>query len=261
MTATIFLSHNHNDKPVVEPIALRLREIFGEEQVFYDSWSIEPGDGIIDKINKGLERPEFVFFFVSSNSLKSKMVSLEWQNALYKATKGECRIIPVRVDGCNMPSVLLQNLYIDMFSMGIEATLTNIINMVQGDNAFIPQHTEFSNLTYSIKKTDDSLIVTVSASHLMQPNPSFLVLSNNNKDEISVGFAGSGMAKTNFFKDVQLDNGKTYNGFYLSPSGISIRPNFPFLLKIAPQKNNRISFEGLMYEIAAGKWRTMPQKN
>lgn len=89
----IFISHTHTDKPVVEPVALRLRDIFGEEMVFYDSWSIRPGDGIIEKMNAGLTDPRFVFFFVSEASLKSKMVELEWQNGLMKATKGQCKII------------------------------------------------------------------------------------------------------------------------------------------------------------------------
>ena len=47
----IFLSHNYKDKPVVEQVALRLKSIYGIDKVFYDSWSIQPGDGIIDKMN------------------------------------------------------------------------------------------------------------------------------------------------------------------------------------------------------------------
>lgn len=66
--------------------------------MFYDSWSIRPGDGIIDQMNKGLEAFEFVFFFVSAKSLASGMAKLEWQNAPYSAPKGKTRIVPVRVD-------------------------------------------------------------------------------------------------------------------------------------------------------------------
>ena len=84
----IFISHNHKDKQIVEPIALKLSEIFGQDKVFYDSWSIQPGDGIIDKMSQGLGEAEYFFFFVSENSLNSNMVSLEWQNALWKASKG-----------------------------------------------------------------------------------------------------------------------------------------------------------------------------
>ena len=50
----IFISHNSKDKPIVEPIAVKLSTIFGQDNVFYDSWSIQPGDGIIDKMNDGL---------------------------------------------------------------------------------------------------------------------------------------------------------------------------------------------------------------
>ena len=49
----IFISHNYKDKAIVESIAMRLSSIFGQEKVFYDSWSIQPGDGIIDKMNEG----------------------------------------------------------------------------------------------------------------------------------------------------------------------------------------------------------------
>ena len=50
----IFLSHNSNDKPVVEQVALKLKNIYGQDKVFYDSWSIQPGEGIVDKMDEGL---------------------------------------------------------------------------------------------------------------------------------------------------------------------------------------------------------------
>ena len=140
MTHKIFLSHNHNDKPLVEPIALQLANIFDQEKVFYDSWSIRPGEGIIDQMNNGLEAPEFVFFFVSANSLASGMVKLEWQNALYAASKGKTRIIPVRVDGSAMPPVLMQTLFIDMHTVGLEAAIAQIVSVTQGNASFTPQH-------------------------------------------------------------------------------------------------------------------------
>ena len=81
----IFLSHNSKDKRIVEPFANKLAEVFDRENVFYDSWSIQPGDGIIDKMESGLTDAKYFFFFVSENSLKSNMVKLEWQNAIIKA--------------------------------------------------------------------------------------------------------------------------------------------------------------------------------
>lgn len=107
----IFLSHNFKDKVIVEPIALRLREIFAQDKVFYDSWSIQPGNGIIDKMNEGLTQCKLFFFFVSNNSLLSEMVKLEWQNALLKMTNGQTKIIPIRLDNCIIPAISC-NLYI-----------------------------------------------------------------------------------------------------------------------------------------------------
>ena len=92
----IFLSHNHKDKVLVEQFALRLREIFGQENVFYDSWAIQPGDGIIDKMNAGLEACRLFLFFVSKNSLQSNMVKLEWQSAILKAANGQARLVPIK---------------------------------------------------------------------------------------------------------------------------------------------------------------------
>ena len=93
----IFISHTKSDKALVEPVAIRLAQVFGKENIFYDSWSIQPGEGIIDKMNDALSKSRFFFFFVSKNSLNSNMVKLEWQNALYKQTRNQITLIPVKI--------------------------------------------------------------------------------------------------------------------------------------------------------------------
>ena len=93
----IFLSHNCNDKIIVRQIAEILSNAFGTENVFYDEWSIQPGDSIIGKMSEGLEKCKFFFFFNSKHSINSKMVSLEWQTALRNINKG-IRFIPVILD-------------------------------------------------------------------------------------------------------------------------------------------------------------------
>ena len=105
----IFLSHTKNDKPIVEPIAIRLAQVFGQDNVFYDSWSIQPGDGILDRMNDGLSKCKYFFFFVTRESLQSKMVTLEWQNALMKKLGGDTKFIPVKLGDCAMPVILMQS--------------------------------------------------------------------------------------------------------------------------------------------------------
>jgi len=259
MPHKIFLSHNHADKPLVEPVAVRLAAIFGLDEVFYDSWSIQPGDGIIDQMNRGLEAPDFVFFFVSSASLASGMVKLEWQNALYAATKGKTRIIPVRVDGCPMPAVLTQTLYVDMHTIGLEAAISQIVSVAQGDASFTPQHQGFSNLTYvSETQGDGALDIFVRASHLMEPNPSFTLLLDNPETEVSwtvpngPGFYGG------FQVGIRLDNGAVFNGVVMRPMNAVLTPAYPVRLRLTPKDGSTLKFQGVLHQVSEFDWRHVP---
>jgi hypothetical protein len=257
----IFLSHTHSDKPVVEPIAIRLRNIFGSDKVFYDSWSIQPGDGVIEKMNEGLSSPRFVFFFVSTNSLNSNMVKLEWQNALYKSTKGQCKIIPIRVDGCQMPPVLLQNLYIDLFSNGIEATIVQIMNVIQGNSTFTPQHMGFSNLSYKISgDPSKSLEIIIAASHLMEPNPEFLVLISNPEGEVKIELNGGQPHRGGFNKDVRLDSGLVVNAIAIAPLGGAITPQLPMKLMLTTTGPKPIGLQGIFHRKTSDKYEAIPVK-
>jgi len=256
----IFLSHNHNDKPVVEPIALRLREIFGQDKVFYDSWAIQPGDGIIQKMNEGMSSPEFIFFFVSATSLASKMVEIEWQNALFKSTKGECKIIPVRVDGSAMPPVLLQNVYIDMYAHGVEAAIHQIVNVVQGNNTFTPQHLGFSNLTYEVSGDPaGELTIYIRASHLMEPNPEFLVLVDNPAGEVLIELNGGVPHRGGFNENLTLTNGVTTNAFAIAPLGGAITPKMPMVVKLKATGAAPVVLRGVLHRASHELYSPIPR--
>ena len=158
----IFISHNYKDKPIIEPVAIKLGEIYGRENVFYDSWTIQPGDGIIDKMNDGLLECDF-FFFVSKNSLQSKMVRLEWQNALLKATNNTAKLIPVKLDDCLMPAILMQNLYIDIFGKGLEFGFRQIVDVINHQNTFQEQFPTYENVRGKITKIENGYKIEISA--------------------------------------------------------------------------------------------------
>ncbi|MEX5563244.1 toll/interleukin-1 receptor domain-containing protein [Pseudophaeobacter sp. 1A16562] len=254
----IFISHTYGDKPVVEPVAMRLREIFGEDKVFYDAWSIRPGDGIIEKMNKGLTDPRFVFFFVSEASLKSKMVELEWQNALMKATKGECKIIPVRVDDTPMPALLTQTLYIDMFSNGIDIATQQIIGVVQGTKGFEPAHEKFSNLTWSTEgTTTKELVISIGASHLMEPNPYFLVLLDNDNKQVNVKLT-NGSPSVGGYNPGVVVSGVKVNAWAIAPMGGAITPKHPLQLTVTSKDGSAIVLRGIMHKSSGEEYTTIP---
>lgn len=257
----IFLSHTGVDKPVVEPIAIRLRDICGQDKIFYDSWSIQPGDGIIQKMNEGLTAPQFVFFFVSEKSLNSPMVKTEWQTALMKATQSECKIIPVRVDSAAMPALLMQNLYIDMHTQGMEAAILNIVNVVQGNNTFTPQHQEFSNLTYAINGDPAAkLTITISASHLMEPNPSFLIMFSNNEGEYKIEFENKSPLVGGFAEDIKCEDGKSGNVHVVKPMGGAITPNIPMKIVMEATSETPLNIVTVMHQSAYEQYSEIPRR-
>lgn len=228
----IFLSHTNTDKPVVEPVALRLREIFGQDNIFYDSWSIQPGDGIIDRMNEGLFAPDFVFVFFSKASLESGMVSLEWQNALYSSTRKKTKIIPVRVDGTPMPAVLSQSKYIDMYTNGVNSAFAEILSIIDGRSSYTPQHQEFENLTYDIEPLRDvkGYKISINASHLLEAIDKIYILTNNTNKECDF-LVGDTPIYQDYIEKVEDKLGGEVNIFIYSPFGGSgISPRNPWVI-------------------------------
>ncbi|MBR1416494.1 MAG: toll/interleukin-1 receptor domain-containing protein [Bacilli bacterium] len=203
----IFLSHNYKDKDIVEPIALKLKEIYGQENIFYDSWSIKPGENIIGKMNEGITKCKWFFFFISKNSLNSNMVDLEWQSALYKATKDGIKFIPVKIDDCYPPQILISTLYIDMYNHGFDNALRDIFDIIDETDSN-EYKKEFENLKCTIKRNDIyELNITIDALKLIEPNPAFAFAFSNPIDDISYELK-SDIVSIN--SDGTLDNGKNF---------------------------------------------------
>lgn len=256
----IFLSHNFNDKPLVEVVALRLASIFGRDQIFYDAWSISPGDGIIDRMNEGLAAPEFVFFFISSASLSSGMVKLEWQNALYAASKGKTKIIPVRIDESDIPPILKQTLYIDMHTVGLEAALAQIVSTTQGNASFTPQHAGFSNLSYLKSSGSDGVIeISIHASHLMEPNPNFLFVTRNGENEIGWTLKGEAPFLGGFNFGVFTNHaGIKANAIAMRPMGGALTPKMPFRAIFKKKGAVSIDVSDVFHQKGEDEWAPLP---
>jgi hypothetical protein len=256
----IFISHNHADKIIIEPIALRLAEIFGKENVFYDSWSMQPGDGLIDKMNDGLEKCTHFFYFVSKNSINSNMVKMEWQNAVYKSSKGKCKVIPLRLDATSMPSILSQSLYIDLYSNGLDASVGQMVNVIQGNSTFSANTNTFSNLSFKIvSQTETKIMIKIFASHYLEPISSFLILVKNNENELNFSLPIEGMYNGGFTKDVKLNNGNIVNAEAMKASR-GITPTMPLTIEINKEKAIEFKFVDILHQTSEEKYSPIPQR-
>ena len=253
----IFISHNSKDKAIVEPIAIRLAKIFGQDNVFYDSWSIQPGDGIIDKMNSGLFQCDYFFVFVSKNSLQSKMVQLEWQNALLKATDGLVKLIPVKLDDCLMPAILMQTLYIDIFGKGLEYGFRQMVDVINGKNVFQGEYQTYENIRARIHRGEYSYKIDIAAQMYFEPMARFLILIDCQPEDVNVNCTSDSARMTGSQSDITLNNGFKCNALYESVSrGVS--PGFPYSVEISHKEKRPFQCFGVMRAITDSEYRIIP---
>ena len=106
---------------------------------------------------------------------------MEWQNALFKAAQNIIKFIPVRLDQSALPAIMMQTLYIDLFSYGMEVALRQMIDVVKGSNTFISANSPFSNLVAYKYRENEKLIVECRALFYLEPisNYSFITRWRN----------------------------------------------------------------------------------
>lgn len=254
----IFISYSSVDKPIIEPVAETLAKVFGRDNIFYDSWSIQPGDGIIDKMNRGLRDADYFLFFVTKQSLTSNMVKLEWQNAIYKATQGKCRIIPVKVDDCIMPPVLAQTLYVDVFGQGLQNGVRQIIDVIKGQSTYQPSAQRYHNVRAYVSSDGPSRIFEFRAETYMEPQSRYLILLENTQTDISdCSCLSDPMFTQSSVKEIKLNNGQTVNALAVSIARPT-SPGFPFTVRISPRSGAALSIIGVMRAIAVDKYERIP---
>lgn len=256
----IFLSHTKNDKPIVEPIAIRLAQVFGQDNVFYDSWSIQPGDGIIDRMNDGLSKCKYFFFFVTRESLQSKMVTLEWQNALMKKLGGDTKFIPVKLGDCAMPVLLMQSLYIDVFNVGLEMGIRQMIDVINGDNTFRPQFAMFHNIKAFVNRVEvSSAEIEIKAMVYSEPISKFCILVNNSLNNVSIECKSDSVRITGQQENLALSNGETYNAFLESVSRATT-PGFPYRLSLKTKDGSPLDLVMIMHAKTEKSFEAIPME-
>lgn len=254
----IFFSHTAADKPLIEPIAIQFSQVFGQDNIFYDSWSIQPGDGIINKMSEGMSKCKFFFFFVSKRSLDSKMVQLEWQNMLMKASSNtDIKFIPVKLDDCMMPAILLQTLYIDVFGKGLEFATRQMIDVVNGQNTFHEGMQKFENVRGELQFISNKEIkLTIKAIAYAEPISNYAILISNNENEVQYNVLGEPFIIGGFQKDVKLDSGEIYNAIMIGINR-STTPSFPVEITLN-SFDVPIQLKGVLRQISTTRYEPFP---
>ena len=193
MAEKVFISYNHSDKFIVDTIARRLEIEFGRNNIFYDAWSMQPGDSIIGKMNAGLEDFTTFFFFVSDNSLQSNMVKLEWQTALNRAINRDLKFVSIRISDCSMPAILTDKLYIDLYGEGLDSAVEKMRCVIKGENVYAPLEDVQNVIAYCKKKDSHSVDIEISATHFVVHNPTVAIGITVSEEHFTIKQLSEGM--------------------------------------------------------------------
>lgn len=116
---SIFLSHSSIDKPMVRKLAMDI-ESWGIT-VWLDEWKINPGDQIIQLVEKGIEESDFVAIWITENSIRSSWVEKEWRSKLHEEISSKkTSVIPLLHQSVKIPTFLADKKYADFRKNYIE---------------------------------------------------------------------------------------------------------------------------------------------
>lgn len=208
----IFISHQHKDKDFVSEIAFNLEKVYGEDKVFYDDWSIKPGDNIIGRMSEGIRDCRFFFFFITENSLNSEMVTLEWTSALKERGNRDIKFIPVRAEDVSPPTIISSLSYLDLYSQGIETTIHQMVEIINGEKKE-REYPTFNNLqAFVLEASPKEIHFYITVKRFFEPNGKFFIATDLNKNQASLSREG-GIFGSNFLPNILSENGKNINAF------------------------------------------------
>ena len=111
-SGTVFISHSSLDKPFVYRLAVDL--LTRGFSVWVDRWQIGGGDDLPDEINTNVDAAACVLLVVSKTSNESSWVQRELKRARQvERQRGHLMIIPVLLDGTELPSPVSKRVFID----------------------------------------------------------------------------------------------------------------------------------------------------
>ncbi|MFN0102978.1 MAG: toll/interleukin-1 receptor domain-containing protein [Bryobacteraceae bacterium] len=110
----VFISHATADKArFVLEFATRLRS--NGVDAWVDQWEMNPGDSMVDKIfEEGLKDCQAIVVVLSEHSVQSKWVREELNAAVVRKIEKATRLIPVRLDRCEVPECLRATIWQDI---------------------------------------------------------------------------------------------------------------------------------------------------
>jgi len=129
----VFISHASEDK---ERFVLRFAERLRSKGIdaWLDKWEMLPGDKLVSKVfDSGLKPSDAVIVVLSETSIKKPWLQKELDTAVVKSIEEQIRLIPIRLDKCEVPACLKDTLYQEVFDLdNYDSDFERIVNAIYG---------------------------------------------------------------------------------------------------------------------------------
>jgi hypothetical protein len=123
-----FISYTSDDRAWAEWIAWQLEE--SGQTVELQAWHFRPGEHFIARMNEALARADRVQAVLSPRYLQSSYAAEEWMAALVYGADGRNRLLPVRVEECELPPLLVARIYIELVGTSRQIARIRLIDGV-----------------------------------------------------------------------------------------------------------------------------------
>jgi hypothetical protein len=126
-----FISHAGHDRAWAEWVAWHL--IDAGYNVELDSWDWGPGDNFVLKMGQALDSANRVVALLSPAYFEpSRYTADEWSAALVKDEEGRHRMLPLRVQPCDVPRLLQPLLSGDLFETTEDEAKQRLLTAARG---------------------------------------------------------------------------------------------------------------------------------
>lgn len=152
---------------------------------------------------------------------------------------------------------MTQSLYIDLFRVGLDAAVAQMVDVVNGLNSFKGPGQPFSNLVYEQSNPITDPLITVKAKHFLEPIGSVIVLVQNTADEFTVEPVNEDPYKGGFNSGIELTNGMKMNGYLLTVFR-GITPAMPVRIQFRSTNGKPVVIMGVLHQKSHDRWEPIP---
>lgn len=143
----IFISYSHKDKAFVAKLAAHL--VKNNANIWIDSWELNVGDSIINKIQDAIQESDALLVVLSKSSVESEWCKKELSAGLMRELEEKKVIVlPVLVEDCSIPLLLKEKLYADFrkrFNDGLFQILDAVAKISNMDQGRIPDNEGYAD--------------------------------------------------------------------------------------------------------------------